>query len=66
MHTLTHEMSVQKNKDFYDFENSDGLVDVNVRSKFKLGHFVVMKCAFSIENYQPGPIENDTSIINTW
>lgn len=29
------------------------------------GHFGVMQCGFSIENYQLGPTENNTPIINT-
>lgn len=63
-----YEISVQKHKDYYDFENSEKLVDnflENVRSKSKPWRFAIMKCRFSIENYQPGPTENNTLIINT-
>lgn len=63
-----YEISVQKHKDYYDFENSEKLVDnflEKVRSKSKPWRFAVMKCHFSIENYQPGPTENNTLIINT-
>ena len=66
---LTSEISVQKHKDYYDLENSEELVEdflKNVSSEFKPGCFLVMKCSFSTENYQPGPIENYMPIINTW
>ena len=48
---LTCETSIEKHKDYYDFENSESLIDdflKNVRSKFK-----------------PGRLENGTLIINT-
>ena len=62
------EISVQKHKDYYDCENSEELVEdflKNFRSKFKPGCFEDIKCDFLIENYQPGPIENNTPIINS-
>ena len=62
---LTYEISVKKYKYYHDFENSEELVNdflKKVRSRFKVGRFVVMRCGFSIENYQPGPTENDTPI----
>ena len=38
----------------------------DVRSKFNpRGSYIVIKCGFSIENFQPGPVENVLPIINT-
>ena len=65
---LTYEISVQNHKHYYNFENSEELVEdflKNVRSKIKPGRFAAMKCGVLIENYQPGPVENNTLIINT-
>ena len=65
---LTYKILVQKHKDYYDFDNSEELVDnflKTVRSKFMPRHFLVRQCGFSIENYQPGPTENNTPMINT-
>ena len=44
-----------KNIKNYDFQNSEELVGnilKNLRGKFKPVCFAVMKCGFSIENYQ--------------
>ena len=63
----SYKISAQKYKDYYDFANPEELiVDFlkNIRSKFTPENHVVIKCGFSIENYQPAPIENDSHIIN--
>ena len=50
-------------------KNSEELVAdflKNIRSKFDSQEsYFLIKCGFSIENFQPGPVENDSPIINT-
>lgn len=64
-----YKVSAQKHREYYKFENSEELVDAflkNFRSKFNPREkYVVIKCGFSIENLQPGQVENDSPIINT-
>ena len=64
----SYEFSAQKHKEYYNFENSEELVDdflKNIRSKFNpWENYVVIKCGFLSKNLQPGPVENDSPTIN--
>lgn len=64
----SYKVSAQKHREYYKFENSEELVDAflkNFRTKFNPQEkYVVIKCGFSIENLQPGPVENDSPVIN--
>ena len=58
----------QKHKDFYNFFNSEEVVDDflrNVEYKFKPGRKKWNKCLFIIENIQQSPYQDLRSIINS-
>ena len=57
-----------KHGDYFNFENSEGVVDdffKNVRSRFKASSLKIIKSAFIIENIQQSAFENLRPIINT-
>ena len=63
-----YEISAGKNGHEYDFQNAERVVDNflrNVNNRFVPNNDFLMKVAFSIENYQRVPQENDAPIINT-
>ena len=65
---LKFEITVKKHGEYYDFENSEEVVDdflKNVHSRFKLSGLKLIKCSFVIENIQQPVFENLTSILNT-
>lgn len=65
LHKTSYEISAQKHKDYYAFENPEEVVDYflkNLRTKFKPKNYFVIKCGFSIENYHPALIEKDPPI----
>ena len=58
----------KKHKDFYDFFNSEKVVDDflrNVKNKFKPGGKKRIKCSFAIENIQNSPYQDLKPIINS-
>ena len=64
---LKYKISAIKFGEYYDFNNSDGVVDDflnNVRSKFRPSGSVLIKCGFIIENVQPAVSDNLKSILN--
>ena len=51
---LTFEITINKHGDYYDFENSEEVVDdflYNVRSRFKPSGLKLNKCSFVIKKY---------------
>ena len=65
---LTFEITINKHGDYYDFENSEEVVDdflYNVRSRFKLSGLKFNKCSFVIKNIQQSAFENLRPILNT-
>ena len=65
---LKFEITVNKHGDYYDFENSEEIVDdflKNVRSRFKQSGLKLIKCSFVIENIQQSDLENLRPILNT-
>ena len=65
---LKFEITVNKHSDYYNFKNSEEVVDhffKNVRSRFKAITLKLIKCAFIIENIQRSAFENLRPIINT-
>ena len=62
-----YEISVNKYRDYYNFENAEQFVDDflrNVRSRFQPEGEVLIKCGFLIENIQPSVQENLRAIFN--
>ena len=60
---LQFEITVNKQSEYYDFENSEKVSDgflKNVRSGFKLSGLKFIKCSFVIENIQQSVFENMT------
>ena len=67
---LKFEITVNKHGEYYNFENSEEVVDdclKNVRSQFKSSglKLVFVKCSFVIENIQQSAFENLSPIVNT-
>ena len=65
---MKFEITVNKHGDYYDFENSEEVVDdflKNVRSRFKPSGLKLIKCLFVIENIQQSAFENLRPILNT-
>ena len=65
---LKFEITVNKHGEYYDFENSEEVVDdffKNVRSHFKPSGLKLIKCSLVIENIQQSVFENLTPILNT-
>ena len=63
-----YEISVNKHADYYDFGNTQQVVDDflrKVRSKFRPGSDILLKCRFLIENVQPSLHENLIPILST-
>ena len=57
-----------KHGDYYDFENSEEVVDdflYNVRSRFKPSGLKLNKCSFVTKNIQQSAFENLRPILNT-
>ena len=64
---LKYEISTKKFAEYYDFYNSEGVVDDflnNVSSKFRPSGSVLIKCGFIIENVQPAVSDNLIPILN--
>ena len=64
---LKFEITVNKHGEYYDFENSEEVIDYffnNVCSRFKLSGLKLIKCSFVIENIQQSVFENLTPILN--
>ena len=64
----SYEISVNKYRDYYNFENAEQVVGDflrNVRSRFQPKGEVLIKCGFLIENIQPPVQENLRAIVNT-
>ena len=64
---LKYKISAIKFGEYYDFNNSDGVVDDfrnNVRSKFRPSGSVLIKCGFIIENVQPAESDNLRPVLN--
>ena len=64
---LKFEITVNKHGEYYDFDNSEEVVDdflKNVRSRFKPSGLKLIKCSFVIENTQQSVFENLTPILN--
>ena len=64
----SYEISVNKYREYYNFENAQQVVDDflrNVRSKFRSKGEVLLKCGFLIENIQQFVQENLRPIVNT-
>ena len=64
---LEYEISTEKFGEYYDFYNSEGVVDDflnNIRSKFRPSGSVLIKCGFMIENVQPAVSDNLIPILN--
>ena len=58
---LKFEITVNWDGDYYDFENSEEVVDDflnHVRSQFKPSGLKLIKCSFVIENIQQSAFEN--------
>ena len=65
---MKFEITGNKHGDYYDFENSEEVVDdflKNVCSRFKASDSKLIKCSFVIENIQPSAFENFRPILNT-
>ena len=65
---LKFEITVNKHGDYYDFENSEEVVDdflKNVRWRFKQPGLKLIKCLFVIEMIQQSAFENLRPILNT-
>ena len=65
---LKYEISVKKFSDYYDFHNSEEVVEDflnNVRPKFKPSVPVLIKCEIIIKNIQQSAYENLRPILNT-
>ena len=63
-----YSVEFQKHKDFYNFFNSEEVVDDflrNVKYKFKPGGKKWIKCSFTIENIQQSPYQDLRPIINS-
>ena len=63
-----YEISIMKHGEYYNFFNSEEVVDnffKNVRSKFKPSVLKHIKGAFVIENIQPSAVENSAPISNS-
>ena len=66
---LKFPITVNKYGEYYDFENSEEVVDdflKNVRSHFKPFGLKLIKCSFVIENIQQSVFENLLPILNMW
>ena len=67
--TITkYEISVNKYRDYYNFEDAEQVVDDflrNVRSRFRPKSEVFLKCGFLIENILQSVQENLRPIVNT-
>ena len=64
---LKYKISAKKSGEYYDFYNSEGVVDDflnKVRSKFRPSGSVLIKCGFIIENVQPEVSDNLRPILN--
>ena len=64
---LKFEITVNEHGEYYDFENSEEVVDdflKNVRLRFKLSGLKLIKCSFVIRNTQQSVFENLTPILN--
>ena len=62
-----YSVEFQKHKNFYNFFNSEEVVDdflKNVKYKFKPGGKKWIKCSFTIENIQQSPYQDLRPIIN--
>ena len=65
---MSYEISINKYRDYYNFEGTDQVVDDflrNVRSRFKPKGQELLKCGFLIENIQQSVQENLRPIVNT-
>ena len=65
---LKFEITVNKHGEYYDFENSEKVVDdflKNVRSRFNPSGLKLIKCSFVFENIQQSVFENVEPILNT-
>ena len=65
---LKFEITVNKHGGYYNFENSEEVVDdflKNVRSRFKPSGLKLITCSFVIENKQHSAFENLKPILNT-
>ena len=65
---MKFEITANKYGDYYDFENSEEVVDdflKNVCSQFKPSGLKFIKCLFVIENIQQPAFENLRPILNT-
>ena len=65
---LKFEITVNKHGDYYDFENSEEVVDdflKNFCSRFKPSDLKLIKCLLVIENIQQPVFENLRPILNT-
>ena len=65
---LKFEITVNKYGEYYDFTNSEEVVDdflKNVSSRFKPSGLKLIKCSFVIENIQQSMSENLTPTLNT-
>ena len=63
-----YSVKFQKHKDFYNFFNSEEVVDdflKNVKYKFKPGGKKLTKYSFTIENIQQSPYQDIRPIINS-
>ena len=64
---LKFEITVNKYGEYYNFENSEKVVDdflKNIRSRFKSCRLKLIKCSFVVENIQQSVFENLTPILN--
>ena len=63
-----YSVEFEKHKDFYNFFNSEEVVDDflrNVKNKFKPGGKKWIKCSITIENIQQSPYQDLRPIINS-
>ena len=63
---LKFEITVNKHGDYYDFENSEEVVDdflKNASSRFETSSLKLIKCSFVIENIQQSAFENSKPIL---
>ena len=63
---LNFEITVNEHGEYYDFENSEEVVDdflKNVRLRFKSSGLKLIKCSFVIRNTQQSVFENLTPIL---
>ena len=64
----SYEISVNKYRDYYNFQDTEQVVDDllrNVRSRFKLKGQLLLKCGFLIENIQQSVQDYLRPIVNT-